>query len=98
MDVISNLPLIISIPLSGGCGGLVVYLVALKNGRVENNHYWKKGILEVVGGMVTATFLWGIAHLFLKPEFIAGVAPHVIAFLIGVSWAGIIESIRVKLS
>jgi hypothetical protein len=73
----------------GALGGFVTFLLAMKRGRIRNNHYARKVGIEVLGGMATAGITTPVLSLAFKPEFL-----NVAAFGIGMAWAAICENIR----
>ena len=79
--------------ISGGSGGLISFLYAVKKGRIRNNHHFRKGLLEIVGGSIVASFMLG-----LFTEENSSRAVIAIAFLTGACWAQIIEVIRIKIT
>jgi hypothetical protein len=74
----------------GAAGGLVSFLLALKRGHYRNNKYLAKFSIEVIGAMVTASFLSALitSHSY-QPT---------VAFLIGIGWTGIIQLARAKIT
>lgn len=75
--------------LPGALGGIVLFVYGYKKGHYRNNKYKIKLSIEVVGAAITATML---ALLF--PDDYRIVA----AFLIGLSWSGIIQMVRKKIT
>ena len=74
----------------GGAGGLASFLFALKRGHYRNNKYTAKFLIEILGAMVTGTF---VASFFGNWEYVAAVA-----FAVGLTWAQIIHVIRTKIT
>jgi F0F1-type ATP synthase assembly protein I len=77
--------------LPGAGGGLAWFLCGLKNGWIRNNKFVKKAVLEVIGGMLVASFV-GYP---LSPLFSGATPVVVICFAIGGSWSGIMQILRV---
>ena len=76
--------------LPGGAGGLVLFLFSLKKGRYRNNKYLAKFVIEILGAMLTASFLSTlITSSYYKP---------IAAFVVGIAWANIIQIIRGKIT
>jgi hypothetical protein len=76
--------------LAGAAGGLVCFLLGVRNQHYKNNRYLTKFGLEILGGGVTAS---GLVYVFRENPYII-----VIAFVIGTAWAKIIQSIRAKIT
>ena len=89
LDLFLNTILISSLP--GAIGGIAAFLFALKKGHYKNNQYKTKLALEILGGLILATF---IGPLFPEPIRIQMFA----AFAIGLTWAGIIQVTRSKIT
>ena len=85
-------PHIFSSTLPGAAGGLVSFLAGLRVGNYKNNLFGRKCVLEIVGAMLTASFLVS----FLSLGFAGHDLKIVLAFAIGVGWAGIIQKIRIS--
>jgi len=85
-DLIGQLVLVLLVStLPGGLGGLTSFLYGLQQGHFRNNKYLNKLILEVVGGMLVASFIA------FKPYPAVG-------FAVGLSWSGLIHIIRKKIT
>ena len=88
MVKIGEILLLATVPGAGG--GLAWFLCGLRNSRIRNNKYVRKGILEVFGGMLVASFIgYPISGLF------SGSTPVVVVcFAIGACWSGIMQILR----
>ena len=84
------LPIVINCSLPGIAGGIVLFLWALKNNHYHNNKFIRKFSIELLGAMLTATF---ITMLFKQ-----GTHQVPIAFIIGIGWSGIIQMLRTKVT
>ncbi|MEN7430387.1 hypothetical protein VA599_06485 [Chromobacterium sp. TRC.1.1.SA] len=77
--------------LGGAAGGLVTFLLGLLNEHYKNNNYIVKAMCEIAGGFITALALNStievFSHFLSDRLFLSG-------FLIGISWASIIQAIR----
>jgi len=71
--------------LPGGLGGLATFLYGIKRGHFKNNKYLAKLTIEVVGGMLVASFVA------FEPRPLVG-------FAVGLSWSGLIQIIRAKIT
>lgn len=76
--------------LPGGAGGLASFLLGLKRGHYRNDKYAAKFSIEIFGAMVTASFL-----VLLLPAEDYRIP---IAFVIGIAWASILQSLRTKIT
>jgi hypothetical protein len=74
----------------GAAGGLISFLVALRQDHYKNDRYIKKSSIEVLGGAVTASCL---VYVFRESQYV-----YVFAFLIGTAWSHIIQRIRSKIT
>jgi hypothetical protein len=76
--------------LPGAAGGLAWFLCGARKGRLRNDRYVRKALLEILGGSLVASFMgYPMAGLF------AGSMPIVAAsFLTGCCWSGIIQVLR----
>jgi hypothetical protein len=72
----------------GAAGGLVAFLVAVKNNHYRNDQYIRKLSIEIIGGAITGACL--------VPVFSQTPLTYVFAFLIGTAWAYIIQKVRSK--
>ncbi len=79
--------------ISGGAGGLASFLYALRLGHYRNNKYVEKCSIEILGAIVTASFL--AAPFIPDDKYTLAMA---IAFMIGVSWAKFLQLIREKIT
>lgn len=79
--------------ISGGAGGFALFLLGLKRGRYRNNRYFSKFSIEILGAAITALFLVSI----IVPENNYKMATA-IAFAIGVAWAEILQTVRIKVT
>ena len=89
LDVSELIKIIFSATLPGAAGGFISFIWAYLNGKYYNNRYKTKASLEIIGGMVVASFL--VPGLFADVVFRRMV---LIAFVVGVSWGVIIQAIR----
>ncbi len=89
MNLIKELLLYSTLPGAGG--GLAWFFCGLRNSWIHNNKFVRKAVLEVVGGMLVASFVgYPLSHLF------SGSTPVVVVcFAIGGSWSGIMQILRV---
>lgn len=74
----------------GAAGGLVSFLLALKRGHYRNNKLFAKFSIEVIGAMVTASFL---SVLIESHSY-----QITVSFLIGIGWTGIVQLARAKIT
>jgi len=89
LDSIKHAIIFYTIP--GGMGGLVCFLLALQKGHYRNNKYIAKFFIEILGAMVTASF---ITYLIAKDENYQAA----FAFVIGFAWSNIMQMIRSKVT
>jgi hypothetical protein len=83
---------LIETSLPGAAGGCVAFLAGIKLGHYRNNKYVAKFSLELLGGATTASFV----TLIVSPN--APPVKYFVAFAIGMSWAGIVQLIRTKIT
>lgn len=74
----------------GAAGALAWFLLGIRRGRIRNNHYIRKGLLEAFGGTLVASF---IAYP-TAPIFSVSTPVIVIAFASGSCWAGVLQTLR----
>ena len=89
-EIVSLIKIIYSVTLPGGAGGLTSFLYALKRGHYKNNKYPRKFFIEILGAMLTATFL---TKLISSNQY-----QYVVAYIIGICWSGIIQVLRTKIT
>jgi len=70
--------------LAGAAGALAWYVLALQRGWIKNDHYIRKGSLEIIGGSITATY---VQIPFFLPTY-------TVAFVVGAGWSLIIQRSR----
>jgi hypothetical protein len=75
--------------LPGGIGGLTCFLYGYKKGLYKNNRYFIKICIELFGAMFTATFL----SIIIINKFLP-----LIAFIIGLCWSAVIQTVRLKIT
>lgn len=76
--------------LPGALGGFVAFLFGVLKDEYKNNRYLIKFSIEMLGAMITASF---ISILFESNTYRA-----VISFVLGVGWVGIIQVLRIKIT
>jgi hypothetical protein len=76
--------------LPGAAGGLVSFLAALKLNHYNNNKYFAKSTIEILGGAVTGYFL---SYLFKGNSYLL-----VITFIIGTAWSQLLQRIRTTIT
>jgi F0F1-type ATP synthase assembly protein I len=88
MEIVRKILLCATLP--GALGSLTWFLCGIKNGWIRNNKYVRKVILEVIGGMLVATFVgYPLSDLFARTTPLV-----LICFAIGASWSVIIQVLR----
>lgn len=78
-------PVLFLSSIPGGFGGLASFLYGLKRGHFKNNKYIAKAVLEIVGGLVVASFV------VFGPKILVG-------FIIGLCWSTVIQVIRGRIT
>jgi len=78
-------PILLHSSLPGAFGGLACFLLGLKRGHYRNNKYVAKVTLEILGGTIVASFVA------FSPNPLLG-------FAVGLSWASILQIVRVKIT
>jgi hypothetical protein len=71
--------------LPGAAGGLALFLYSLKNGRLKNNKHLSKATIEVLGGLLVASFVA------FEPRPLIG-------FGVGLTWSGVVHVVRQKIT
>ena len=90
MDINLIKELVLYTTLPGAGGGLAWFLCGLKYGWIRNNKYVRKALLEVIGGMLVASFVG-----YPLREVFAGSTPVVlISFALGACWSVIMQILR----
>jgi hypothetical protein len=78
----------------GAGGGLANFVLGVRRGHHRNNHRVRKGCLEIAGGALVALPL-GVKGLH---EGGLSILLAVLAFAVGVGWAGIVQSLRSRVT
>ncbi len=87
--MIKILPIILYCSVPGICGGIGTFLFSLKKGHYKNNRKAAKFTIEILGA--------GLTSLFVGPLFPEKVRIFA-SFAIGLSWAGLIQVVRLKIT
>jgi len=79
------IPDVLCAALPGAAGGFAWFLCGVKRGRLRNDKYVRKAIVEAAGGLLVASCVaWPLSPMF------AGSTPVVVlSFAIGTSWSGV---------
>lgn len=92
MEIITQIFLFATLPGAGG--GLAWFFCGVRKGRIKNDKFTRKAIVEMVGGLLVASFIG-----FPARSLFASSTPVVfISFGIGVSWAAILQVIRIGIT
>ena len=74
----------------GAAGGFTWFLCGYKFGRIRNNKYMRKAVVEIIGGLIVASFV----ALPMSPIFSGKPVVALLAFGIGTCWSVIIQLLR----
>lgn len=91
MELLSIIPpLVLYCTIPGGAGGLTLFLYAFQRGHYRNNKYFRKFTIEIIGAMITATFVTALIS--------DGNLQVPLAFAIGIGWSRVVQIIRTKIT
>jgi len=76
--------------LPGACGGLVTFLAAVQKGRIYNNKYVRKALIEIAGGAAIASFCFTM----ISPRMCLMLT----AFGVGVAWSAMLQGLRKRIT